>query len=149
MLPETCQRLCEIPEMVAIKEATGSMPRAIDILDKCGERLSLISGDDATVLPFIACGGVGVISVSGNVAPRMMSDLVKFARAGQWARAREIQVKMNTLHKLLFIESSPIPVKCALHLMNRFGPEIRLPLVPATEATAGKLKDELKRLALI
>ncbi len=149
LLPETCQRLCDIPEVVGIKEATGSMPRVIDILEKCGERLSLISGDDFTVLPFIASGGTGVISVSANVAPRMMSDLVKSARTGQWPRAREIQVKMNTLHKLLFIESSPIPVKWALHLMNRFGPEIRLPLVPASEATAAKLKDELKRLALI
>jgi len=149
LLPETCQRLCEIPEVIGIKEATASMIRAIDIVEKCGDRLSLVSGDDFTVLPFIACGGSGVISVSANVAPRMMSDLVKAARTGNLAKARELQVRMNNLHRLLFVESNPIPVKWALHLMGKFGPEIRPPLVPLSETNAAKLKDELKRLALL
>ncbi|HXN41184.1 MAG TPA: 4-hydroxy-tetrahydrodipicolinate synthase, partial [Myxococcaceae bacterium] len=81
LLPETCLRLCDIPELVAIKEATGNMARAIDIVEQCGERLTLLSGDDFTIVPFIACGGKGVISVSANVAPRMISDMVKAARA--------------------------------------------------------------------
>ena len=149
LLPETCQRLCDLPEVVGVKEATASMIRAIDIVEKCGDRLALLSGDDFTVLPFIACGGSGVISVSANVAPRMMSDLVKAARSGNLAKAREIQVRMNNLHRLLFIESNPIPVKWALYLMGKFGPEIRPPLVPLTEANAAKLKDELKRLSLL
>jgi 4-hydroxy-tetrahydrodipicolinate synthase len=149
LLPETCQRLCDIPEVIGLKEATASMIRAIDIVEKCGDRLTLLSGDDFTVLPFIACGGSGVISVSANVAPRMMSDLVKAARSGNLTKAREIQVRMNNLHRLLFIESNPIPVKWALHLMGKFGPEIRPPLVALSEANAAKLKDELKRLSLL
>ena len=149
LLPETCLRLCDIPELVAIKEATGNMARAIDIVEQCGERLTLLSGDDFTIVPFIACGGKGVISVSANVAPRMISDMVKAARASQMARAAELQVKTNGLHRLLFVESSPIPVKWALHLMGKFGPEIRLPLVPMSESNASKLKDELRKLGLL
>ena len=149
LLPETCLRLCDIPELVALKEATGSMSRAIDIVEKCSGRLTLLSGDDFTILPFIACGGKGVISVSANVAPRLVSDLVKAARAGQLAKAGELQVRLNGLHRLLFIESNPIPVKWALHLMKKFGPEIRLPLTPMSEANAAKLKDELRKLGLL
>ena len=101
------------------------------------------------MLPFIACGGKGVISVSSNVAPRMMADLVAAARAGELAKARELQVRMNALHRLLFVESNPIPVKWALHLMGMFGPEIRLPLTPMTEPNAAKLREELERLSLL
>lgn len=149
LLPETMLRLCDIPEVVAIKEATGNMARAVDLLEKCGDRLTLLSGDDFTVLPFIACGGKGVISVSSNLAPRMMADLVALARAGDYARARELQVKMNNLHRLLFIESSPTPVKWGLHLMGLFGPEVRLPLLPMTEPNAAKLAEELRHLGLL
>ncbi|WP_257448800.1 4-hydroxy-tetrahydrodipicolinate synthase [Archangium lipolyticum] len=149
LLPETALRLCDLPEVVAIKEATGNMARTVDLVEKCGERLTLLSGDDFTVLPFIACGGKGVISVSSNVAPRMMADLVAAARAGQLARAQELQVRMNELHKLLFIESSPIPVKWALHKLGLFGPELRLPLVPMTEPNAKKLEAELRKLGLL
>ncbi|HET9450661.1 MAG TPA: 4-hydroxy-tetrahydrodipicolinate synthase [Aggregicoccus sp.] len=149
LLPETCQRLCDIPEVVALKEATGNVARTLDILEKCGERLTLLSGDDFTVLPFVACGGKGVISVSSNVAPRMMADLVAAARGGDLAKARGLQVRLNPLHRLLFCESNPIPVKWALHLMGLFGPELRLPLLPMTEANAQKLQAELKTLGLL
>jgi 4-hydroxy-tetrahydrodipicolinate synthase len=149
MLPDTCLRLCDIPEVVALKEATGNLQRAVDILEKTGERLTLLSGDDFTVLPFIAVGGQGVISVSSNVAPRLMSDLVKAARAGDLPRARELQVRMNALHRLLFIESNPIPVKAALHLMGLFGPEVRLPLTPLSEGHVAPLRAELQRLGLL
>jgi 4-hydroxy-tetrahydrodipicolinate synthase len=149
LLPETCLRLCDVPEVVALKEATASMSRAVDLVEKCGDRLALLSGDDFTVLPFIACGGKGVISVSANVAPRMMSDLVSAARKGEIAQARDLQVRMNALHRLLFVESNPIPVKAALAMMNRFGPELRLPLVPMTQPNATQLKEELVRLGLV
>ncbi|RKH35612.1 4-hydroxy-tetrahydrodipicolinate synthase [Corallococcus sicarius] len=149
LLPETVLKLCDVPEVVALKEATGSLARAIDLVELCGERLTLLSGDDFTVLPFIACGGRGVISVSSNVAPRMMADLVAAARGGDLAKARGLQVRMNALHRLLFVESNPIPVKWALHLMGLFGPEVRLPLVPMASANAAKLKDELARLGLL
>ena len=149
LLPDTMLRLCDLPAVVAIKEATGNMVRTVDLLEKCGERLVLLSGDDFTVLPFLACGGRGVISVSSNVAPRMMADLVAAALGGQLARARELQVRMNELHRLLFIESNPIPVKWALHKLGLFGPELRLPLVPLSEPHARKLEAELRKLGLI
>ncbi|NNB91826.1 4-hydroxy-tetrahydrodipicolinate synthase [Corallococcus exiguus] len=149
LLPETVLQLCDIPEVVALKEATGNLIRAVDLVEKCGERMTLLSGDDFTVLPFIACGGKGVISVSSNVAPRMMADLVAAARSNDIAKARGLQVRMNALHRLLFVESNPIPVKWALHLMGMFGPEIRLPLVPMGEANAAKLKAELSGLGLL
>ncbi|WP_223637281.1 4-hydroxy-tetrahydrodipicolinate synthase [Corallococcus sp. EGB] len=149
LLPETVLQLCDIPEVVALKEATASLIRAVDLVEKCGDRMTLLSGDDFTVLPFIACGGKGVISVSSNVAPRMMADLVAAARSNDIAKARELQVRMNALHRLLFVESNPIPVKWALHLMGMFSPEIRLPLVPMGEANAAKLKAELSTLGLL
>jgi 4-hydroxy-tetrahydrodipicolinate synthase len=149
LLPETCLKLCDVQEVVAIKEATASMSRAVDLVEKCGERLALLSGDDFTVVPFIACGGRGVISVSSNVAPRMMADLVAAARSGDQAKALGLQVKLNALHRLLFVESNPIPVKWALHLMGVFGPELRLPLTPMGEPHASHLRDELKRLGLL
>jgi 4-hydroxy-tetrahydrodipicolinate synthase len=148
LLPETCKRLLVLPEVVAIKEATGSMPRAIDILELCGDRLTLLSGDDFTVLPFLACGGKGVISVSANVAPRQMADLVQHGRNGDLSKARDLQVKLNRLHKLLFVESNPIPVKWALHKLGLMSPELRLPLTPLSEAHQGKLEAELALLGL-
>ncbi|RKG51091.1 4-hydroxy-tetrahydrodipicolinate synthase [Corallococcus sp. AB011P] len=149
LLPEAVLQLCDIPEVVALKEATGNLIRAVDLVEKCGDRMTFLSGDDFTVLPFIACGGKGVISVSSNVAPRMMADLVAAARSNDIAKARGLQVRMNALHRLLFVESNPIPVKWALHLMGLFGPEIRLPLVPMGESNAAKLKAELSGLGLL
>jgi 4-hydroxy-tetrahydrodipicolinate synthase len=134
---------------VALKEATGSLTRAVDLREKCGDRLVLLSGDDFTVAPFIAVGGEGVISVSANVIPRKMADLVAAARAGDRARARDLQVELNPLHRLLFIEPNPVPVKWALHLMGVFGPEIRLPLVALAEPHVGALAGELRRLGLL
>jgi 4-hydroxy-tetrahydrodipicolinate synthase len=149
LLPDTCLRLCDFPEVVALKEATGSMVRAVDLREKCGDRLTLLSGDDFTVVPFIAVGGEGVISVSSNVAPRLMAELVAAARAGDRGHARDLQLALNPLHRLLFVEPNPIPVKWALHLLGRFGPEIRLPLVPLGEPHASALAAELRRLGLL
>jgi 4-hydroxy-tetrahydrodipicolinate synthase len=149
LLPDTCLRLCDLPEVVAIKEATANLARAVELRERCGDRLTLISGDDFTVAPFIAVGGEGVISVSSNVAPRMMADLVAAARAGDRTRARDLQVKLNPLHRLLFVEPNPIPVKWALHLLGRFGPEIRLPLVPLGEPHQSALAAELRQLGLL
>jgi len=149
LLPDTCLRLCELAEVVAVKEATGSMVRAVDIREKCGDRLTLLSGDDFTIAPFIAVGGEGVISVSSNVAPRHLAELVAAARASERARARDLQVELNALHRLLFVEPNPIPVKWALHLLRRWSPELRLPLVPLGEPHASALAAELRRLGLL
>lgn len=150
LLPETALKLCDIPEVVALKEATGLALRALDIYEKCGDRLTILSGDDFVVAPLIACGAKGVISVSSNVVPRQMADLVAAGLKGDFKRAREIQLQLNPLHRLLFIESNPIPVKMALHLMHKFPTtEIRPPLSVMTDPNAAKLKEELTRLKVL
>lgn len=149
LLPETAKRLCDIAEVVAIKEATGSAQRALDVYEQCGERLTLLSGDDFTVVPFIACGGKGVISVSSNVAPKQMSELVAAARNNDYATARRLQLLLQPLHRLLFVESNPIPVKMALHLMGKFTKELRAPLTEMTADNAAKLQAELQRLKVL
>jgi 4-hydroxy-tetrahydrodipicolinate synthase len=150
LLPDTCARLCDIPEVVALKEATGNVARTIDIVEKCGtDRLVLLSGDDFTVAPFIASGGKGVISVSANVVPGLMKALVVAAREGNVKRALELQVQLNPLHRLLFVESNPIPVKWALHAMGMFTSDIRLPLTPMTEGNARKLEEALRQLGAL
>jgi 4-hydroxy-tetrahydrodipicolinate synthase len=149
LLPETAKRLCDIPEVVALKEATGSVLRCLDVFEQCGDRLTLLSGDDFVVAPFIFSGGRGVVSVSANVVPREMADLCSAALGGEIPKARALQLKLQPLHRLLFVEPNPTPVKMALHLMGKFGQEIRSPLLPMTEANSAKLKAELERLGVL
>ena len=149
LLPDTVLRLCDVPEVVAIKEATGLSLRALDIFEKCGDRLTILSGDDFTVVPTMAAGAKGVISVSTNVVPRQMSQMVAAARTGDFATARRIQVELAPLHRALFLESNPIPVKMALHLMGHFSKEIRAPLFEMAEDLVPRLKTELQRLKLV
>ncbi|MBE2250573.1 MAG: 4-hydroxy-tetrahydrodipicolinate synthase [Myxococcus sp.] len=149
LLPETAKRLCDIDEVVALKEATGNILRTLDVFEQCGDRLTLLSGDDFVVAPFIASGGRGVVSVSSNVVPRLMADLVAAALAGDFKKAVELQLKLQPLHRALFCESNPIPVKMALHLMGRFSPDLRPPLFPMSEANTPKLKAELQKLGVV
>lgn len=148
LLPETAKRLCALDEVVALKEATGNVLRCLEVFELCGDRLTLLSGDDFVVAPFIFSGGQGVISVSSNVAPRLMADLCAAALAGDIAKARSLQLKLQPLHRLLFCESNPTPVKMALHLMGMFANELRAPLLPMTQDNAAKLDAELGRLGL-
>lgn len=149
MLPETVKRLLDVKEVVALKEATGNVLRTLDVYEQVGDRITLLSGDDFVVAPFIFSGGKGVVSVSSNVAPRHMADLVAKALAGDIEGARKAQLELQPLHRLLFIESNPIPVKMALHQMGFFGTELRPPLLPMTDGNAAKLKEELGRLGLL
>lgn len=149
LLPDTVKRLCDVPEVVALKEATGSPLRCLDILELCGDRITLLSGDDFSVLPFLACGGRGVISVSSNVAPRHMANVVAAGLSGDFAKAREAQLLLHPLHRLLFVESNPIPVKWALHKLGHFSPELRAPLFPLAAEHQPKLEAELRRLKLL
>ena len=128
MLPATAARLAGIPNIVGIKEATGNMDRAREIIDLCGEKLDVYSGDDATALDLLLLGGKGVISVTTNVAPRAMQDMCAHARAGDATGARAINDRLMGLHKHLFVESNPIPVKWALQQMGLIERGIRLPL---------------------
>ena len=133
MLPETVERLASIANIVGLKEATGSIERAGDLLNRCGDRLDLYSGDDATGLEFLLAGGKGVISVTSNVAPRAMHDLCAAVRAGREQEARTINERLMALHKDLFVEANPIPVKWALHAMGLIPLGIRLPLTVLSE----------------
>jgi len=147
--PATVERLAKLPNVAGIKEATGDLSRATDIRRRCGERFLLISGDDATAREFILQGGVGVISVTANVAPRLMHELCTAARAGDARKAADIDGRLKELHKALFVESSPIPVKWALAEMGRIPTGIRLPLTPLAEEHHQTLRTVLKAAGVL
>ena len=128
MLPETVERLSKIDNIIGIKEATGDLQRAQEVLDRVSKDFLVYSGDDATAVELMLLGGKGNISVTANVAPRAMSDLCAAAMRGEAAIARAINDRLMPLHKALFLESNPIPVKWALHEMGLMGDGIRLPL---------------------
>ena len=130
MLPETVERLSTISNIVGIKEATGNMDRAREIIDRCGDRLDVYSGDDATAMELMLLGGKGNISVTANVAPSGMHELCSAALAGNRSRAESINRTLAILHRVLFVQSNPIPVKWALHEMGLIPPGIRLPMTP-------------------
>ncbi len=133
MLPDTVERLSHISNIVGIKEATGNLQRGKEILDRCGDRIDLYSGDDATAMELILMGAKGDISVTANVAPRLMHDLCAAASAGQREQADAINQKLLALHKNLFVEANPIPVKWALFKMGLIPRGIRLPLTELSE----------------
>lgn len=146
MLPETVARLSEIKNIIGIKEATGSLQQVSDILEYSKKGFIVLSGDDFTTLPLLAIGGHGVISVTSNVLPRMVSDMVRSFEAGKMEEARRLHYKLQPLHRAMFIETNPIPVKTALAMMGMIGEEMRLPLVAMTEANRAKLISALKEL---
>ncbi|MGH7932802.1 MAG: 4-hydroxy-tetrahydrodipicolinate synthase [Candidatus Binataceae bacterium] len=149
ILPETFARMCEIKNIVGVKEASGSMDQCSDILKFCGERLTMLSGDDPLTLPLMAMGAKGVISVITNVMPREMHEMAAAALANDLARAREIHFKMLPLMRALFLETNPIPVKQACAFMGKCGNEMRMPLTPMTAAPAEKLRGVMKEMRLI
>ena len=133
MLPETVARLAPIANIVGLKDATGNLQRARELLDCCGDQIDLYSGDDHTAMEFMLMGGKGDISVTANVAPRAMHDMCAAALAGDRAGAEAINSRLAALHKDLFVESNPIPVKWALHAMGLIPPGIRLPMTVLSE----------------
>ncbi len=144
MLPETVERLSHIPNIVGIKEATGSLERAQEILRRCGQRMDLYSGDDATALEVILLGGKGDISVTANVAPRLMHEMCKLAREGKEREAWAINERLMPLHKNLFVEANPIPVKWALQEMGLIEAGIRLPLTPLSPSQHEAVRSALR-----
>ena len=150
LLPETVERLVKAGAIAGIKEATASMDRQVQLVERCGrETIAYLSGDDFTVVPYIACGGHGVISVIGNVAPRAMKELVVAALKGDHAAALSRQVAMAELNRTMFIETNPGPVKAAVALLGKAGPEIRLPLWQVSEPNLKKIRDAMVRFGLV
>ena len=133
LLPATVERLADIENIVAFKEAVGDPARVAELVDRVGDRLTLLSGDDATSRAAMLAGFHGVISVTGNVAPGPLARLCKLATAGDAAGAEAVDATLAGLHETLFLQPNPIPVKWALQRMGRIGPGIRLPLVPLTD----------------
>lgn len=126
---ETVDKLANLENIVAIKDATGDIPRGIELIEKVGDRLAVYSGEDAITLPLIMAGARGTISVTANVAPVLMSEMCSLALAGNEAAARAVDDKLSLLHKTLFLEANPVPVKWALQQMGLIHAGIRLPLV--------------------
>ncbi len=143
LLPETAAKLAMLPNIVGIKEASGSVERGIELLSQCGNDFGLYSGDDLTALEFLFNGAHGVISVTANIAPRKMHDLCVAALSGNKARAIAINDELIPLHKKLFLESNPIPTKWALHKMGMIPTGIRLPLLPLDSKYHTELQEAL------
>jgi 4-hydroxy-tetrahydrodipicolinate synthase len=149
MSPATLARLADIEQVVGVKEASGDLGQISEIVARCPENFSLLSGDDALTLPILAVGGVGVISTSANVAPAEMVEMVNAVRAGDLPRARAIHLRLLPLFSVLFCETNPIPVKAAVAEMGRIGDEIRLPLTEITQPNRERLKVVLKEFGLL
>jgi 4-hydroxy-tetrahydrodipicolinate synthase len=149
LMPETVARLAEFDNIVAIKEATGSMVRATQIIELCGDRITVLSGDDFTTFPLYAVGARGVISVVSNVLPGAMAAMWDAAVAGDWDQARAIHYRIQPLTRLLFVESNPIPVKAALAMLGKIQPELRPPLYACSDALAARLREQLHAEGLL
>ena len=145
--PQTLIRLADIPNIVAVKDATGDSDWTTEVA--MGTDLVILSGDDTMTLPLMPLGAAGVISVTANVMPREVARLCGLAAGGKWGEAREVHEKLYRLTKLLFIESNPVPVKAALEMMGRIGPELRQPLSVLGDANRALLQEEMTRLGLL
>jgi 4-hydroxy-tetrahydrodipicolinate synthase len=149
MLPETVARLAEISNIVGIKEATGDLARGKEILERCGDKLDLYSGDDATAMELILVGARGDISVTANVAPRAMHDMCAAAQRGDRDEAEKINSRLMGLHKNLFLESNPIPVKWALFEMGLIPEGIRLPMTLLSESCHAPLREAMQQAGVL
>ena len=149
MLPETVGRLSHIANIVGVKEATGDLSRVKKIRDLAGSDFALYTGDDATSREFCLLGGNGTITVTGNVAPRLVHEMIMAAMAGDKETALAIDTKLAALHKNLFIQSNPIPVKWAVAEMGLMGKGIRLPLTWLTEDCFNAVRDAMRQAEVI
>jgi 4-hydroxy-tetrahydrodipicolinate synthase len=149
MTPDTVGRLSRVQNIVGIKEASGNLQQMAEVVAASREGFCLLSGDDTIVLPVMAIGGRGVISVVSNVAPRLMSDLCGAHLSGDHQKARALYYQMLPLAQSMFFETNPIPVKTALGLMGKCSPEVRLPLSPMGEAAKKRLEAVLRAQKLI
>ena len=149
MQHDTVLRLAQVPGIVGIKEASGNIDRAAWLIKQAPKGFSIYSGDDQTAIALMLLGGHGNVSVTANVAPRAMAELCRAAMAGDAKQASAIHLKLLALHKLLFAEANPIPVKWALARMGRCGPALRLPLVGLSEALHAPLEQALREAGLL
>jgi len=147
--PETLARLAEIQNIAGVKEATGSVDQAIDVIRLCGDRLAVYSGEDSLIYSLMALGGKGVISTVANVAPKQTAQLTRACLDGSWDEGRKVQFQLIPLIRSLFLETNPIPVKTALSLMGKCTGELRLPMTPMAEGNLAKLKSAMSDFGLL
>ncbi len=145
----TMARLAELEHIVGLKEATGSLDEVQEVIRLCGDQIRVYSGDDALTLPIMAVGGSGVISVIANIMPKRSSEMTAAALAGDWVQARRLHYAMLPLMRALFLETNPIPVKAAAAMMGLCRDELRLPLLPMSEAPRAKLRAAMQQLGLL
>lgn len=145
MLPETVERLCEFKNIVAVKEASGSIVQVSEIHRRCGDRLAVLSGDDPLTLPILACGGKGVISVVANIEPGKVIAMIGAFAANDLARALALHEELLPLSQSMFIETNPIPVKTAMNLLGMKAGPLRLPLTSMSERNKTELTSVLQR----
>ena len=149
MTAETCLRLAELPNVVAVKEASGNRPQIEEILRNAPKDFAVLSGNDDDTIWMMEQGGAGIISVASNVAPALMAEFVGAMKDGNWEKAHAMNEMLTPLFKNCFVESNPIPAKAALAAMGLIRNELRLPLVPCQQATYDLMVDTIKPLGLI
>ncbi|MBI2768774.1 MAG: 4-hydroxy-tetrahydrodipicolinate synthase [Burkholderiales bacterium] len=149
MAHDTVLRLAEVPGIVGIKEATGSIERAQWLIREAPRGFSIYSGDDPSAVALMLCGGQGNVSVTANVAPRLMHELCVAAVAGDTKRAMEIQFRLMPLHRHLFVEANPIPVKWAMARMGLIGGTMRLPMTPLSQGNEAVVEAALRSCGLL
>jgi 4-hydroxy-tetrahydrodipicolinate synthase len=149
MLPATVARLLEFRNIIGLKEATGDMRQASDLIRLCGDRLALYSGDDFTTFTMLSLGGKGVISVTANIVPKDVAEMWNSWDKGNIDKARELHYKLEPLNAAMFIETNPIPVKTALAMMGKIDENFRLPLCSMSAAAKEKLRAVLKDAGLV
>lgn len=149
MTPATIARTAQLPNVVGIKEGSGSLGQVSEIIHQCGDAFTILSGDDPLTVPMMALGAKGVITVTANVAPKEMANMVNAALAGNFAEARASHFKLAPLFKALFYETNPIPVKEALSIMNKIDPDIRLPLTRLSSDNRDRLGRVMQEVGLI
>ncbi|MDO8419715.1 MAG: 4-hydroxy-tetrahydrodipicolinate synthase [Rubrivivax sp.] len=149
MLPETTLRLAQVPGIVGIKEATGNIERACWLIKQAPAGFSIYSGDDGTAVALMLLGGHGNVSVTANVAPRLMHELCMAAIEGDVKRATALHLRLLPVHKQLFCEPSPAPTKWALAQMGRCGPHVRLPILPLTASGQAQVGQALRDSGLL
>jgi 4-hydroxy-tetrahydrodipicolinate synthase len=149
LLPGTLARICEHPNIVGIKEASGNLDQISEILVRCGRHLTVLAGDDSLLLPVLACGGRGAISAAANVVPAQMKEIMKYYFAGRVLEAAQMHLALWPLLKALFIETNPAAIKEALIMMGYDVGPVRLPLAPLQEENRRALAEELRKHGII
>lgn len=145
MSNDTILRLAEIPNIVGVKEASGNIGSNIELINRAPEGFAVLSGDDSTGLPFMLCGGHGVVTVAANVAPKLFADMCRAALEGDIATARRLNEQLIPIYNTMFCEPSPAAPKWGLSLLDKCEPHVRLPLVALTEAGQAKVRAALEK----